>query len=158
MSVTESIPETNGKSEVLTSESLQVSIESPDSSSTKESLTAAAGPNVPAANPKAVKEVPATVKFVKNAKSFEEIHGETEKVSLKHGEVAERRLSEEYMTNHALEGVVKKISDQEHRVKVLVHAFESLAAISDSEVHASEDKALNPQLMYESLSATTITV
>lgn len=100
-------------------------------------------------------KAPSTVKFVKNAKSLDEVQAESEKVSLKHGEVAERRLSEEYMTNHALE---KKISDNDHRVKVLVHAFETLATLSDSEVHVSEDKTLNPHLVYESVSATSIAV
>ncbi|CAM6116255.1 unnamed protein product [Calypogeia fissa] len=108
---------------------------------------------------KAIKDAPTTVKFAKNARSLEEVHeAEPETVALKHGEVAERRLSEEYMTNHALEGVVKKISENDHRVKVLVHAFETLANLTDAEALALDERTLNQQLAHESLSATTIAV
>ncbi|CAM6083317.1 unnamed protein product [Calypogeia fissa] len=108
---------------------------------------------------KAIKDAPTTVKFAKNARSLEEVlAAEPETVALKHGEVAERRLSEEYMTNHALEGVVKKISENDHRVKVLVHAFETLANLTDAEALAIDERTLNQQLAHESLSATTIAV
>ncbi|KAL3701851.1 hypothetical protein R1sor_019873 [Riccia sorocarpa] len=89
-------------------------------------------------------KVQAALKFGKKGRTVRiEEQRTSETVSLKKNEMLERRLSEEYMTDHTLSTIKRDI--QGGRVKSLVHAFESLKAGPDLEHHHSADETVRSE-------------
>ncbi|OAE24759.1 hypothetical protein AXG93_48s1070 [Marchantia polymorpha subsp. ruderalis] len=94
-------------------------------------------------------KIPGSVKFGKRGRTWVEAEArKNETVNLKKGETAERRLSEEYMTDHTLTTTVPR-DIQGGRVRSLVHAFESLKTAPDAEHHHSNDETVRTQYQLE---------
>ncbi|KAG6549729.1 hypothetical protein Mapa_008709 [Marchantia paleacea] len=94
-------------------------------------------------------KIPGSVKFGKRGRTWVEAEArKNEIVNLKKGETAERRLSEEYMTDHTLTTTVPR-DIQGGRVRSLVHAFESLKTAPDAEHHHSNDETVRTQYQLE---------